>query len=205
MRIKGIFAVASALVLGACSTADRARLDASTTEPAIFQARNFIDVRRMGGYKDEVIAKDRYKVHVRTNTVTSAHRAVSIALARAAELAEENGYPYFQPEKLDVQIKCVYVGMGGPVDSATPVVELSVRALDVLPSGPSMKVFDVAKIRINLKPELMTANSVRAQAEQVALGNRQKCISRSAGFTPDADQSMPWTTHDLLADVMPSA
>lgn len=48
-----------------------------------------------GGYSSTMLAKDTYIVNFRGNEATSPEKTRDLALLRAAEIALENGYPYF--------------------------------------------------------------------------------------------------------------
>lgn len=48
-----------------------------------------------GGYSSTMLAKDNYIVNFRGNEATSSEKTRDLALLRAAEIAIDNGYPYF--------------------------------------------------------------------------------------------------------------
>jgi hypothetical protein len=50
----------------------------------------------LGGYSDEQVEPGLWRVRARTNGFSGATSAFNMALYRAAELARDAGYPYFQ-------------------------------------------------------------------------------------------------------------
>ncbi|WP_312138777.1 CC0125/CC1285 family lipoprotein [Brevundimonas sp.] len=78
-----LLAVAGALALGAC---------ASTATP--YQPAGLNGQR--GGYAEQRLEQDRYRVSFAGNSVTSREQVEMSLLLRAAELTVENGYDWFQ-------------------------------------------------------------------------------------------------------------
>jgi len=72
---------ATALALGACATA-------TTYAPAGFNGQR-------GGYAEQRVESDRYRVSFAGNSVTSREQVEMSLLLRAAELTTENGFDWF--------------------------------------------------------------------------------------------------------------
>lgn len=198
MRFSISLVILAALGISACSTADKANMDAALMDPVVYRERGFIQFGSMGGYESKLLATDRYQVDVRTNSVTAPERAVSIVLTRAAEMARENGFEYFQIESLNVKMNCVSGGMGGPLQSASPQADLTAKAGAPDDFKAGALVFDVAKIEVNLKPDVVTSASAKRIASQVGLANRNSCHARGAYRAPGAAKDMPWQNRDIL-------
>ena len=75
-------AIVGALALGACATA-------TPYQPAGYNGQR-------GGYAEQRLEQDRYRVSFSGNSLTSRERVEMSLLLRAAELTVENGYDWFQ-------------------------------------------------------------------------------------------------------------
>lgn len=93
-------AAASVLALGACATATP------------YQAVGATSVR--GGYAEERIAANRYRVTFSGNSVTSRDTVEMYLLYRASELTVENGFDCFEAQNRATNADTRYVGAPDP-------------------------------------------------------------------------------------------
>jgi hypothetical protein len=84
-RLPGVVAMAAAAALGACATA---------TPYQPYRAEGASGVH--GGFSDERLGPDRFRVRFHGNELTSRERVENYLLYRAAELTVANGFDWFE-------------------------------------------------------------------------------------------------------------
>lgn len=91
---------AAALILAACATA-------TTYAPAGFNGQR-------GGYAEQRLESDRYRVSFSGNSVTSREQVEMSLLLRAAELTTENGFDWFSTTNRATDRDTNYRSIGDP-------------------------------------------------------------------------------------------
>lgn len=107
-----------------------------------------------GGYNEERLGPDRYRISVIASGVTTAERAEQIMMLRAAELARQNGFQKFVVEarEMTFQHRTGYAA-GVVINASLPTGYLVVRLLKA--NDPRANgAHDAASVEARLRPLL---------------------------------------------------
>jgi hypothetical protein len=142
-------------------------LAACATGPTPYQPAD-----RSGGYHDQKIESNRYRLHFAGNSYTTKQTVENYLLFRAAELTLENGYDYFvttaQSTDTDTRYEQTFYGGFGyywfprasiGMASSHPVSEFEAQADIVMfkgakPAGDP-KAFDAHEVKKNLEATIV--------------------------------------------------
>ncbi|CDO59509.1 hypothetical protein BN1012_Phect1295 [Candidatus Phaeomarinobacter ectocarpi] len=186
-------------LLVACTSKGGGRYKVDTIQPVVLKPYNFWTYA--GGYKDEVLAPNRFKVEVAASGATSYERAVAILITRAAEMAQASGNAVFVIDKIHLSMRCFYSypahlkQMGSA--SGLPSAEIEVTAQPENTFPADALVFSVSKVLGALHPVVATAEDKPGLERATISRNGDICQmdepQRLAAIGP-----MPWQNHDIL-------
>lgn len=194
----GLIVFASGLLV-ACTSKGGGRYKVDTIKPAVLKPYNFWNYT--WGYKDEVLAPNRFRVEVAASIATAYERAVAILITRAAELAQASGNTVFVIDKIQLSMRCTYSypahmkKMGHASGLPSAVIEVTGLPENTFPADSL--VFSVSKVLDVLHPIVATAEDKPGLERAIISRHGAICLmdepQRLAAIGP-----MPWQNHDIV-------
>ncbi|MEP0068077.1 hypothetical protein [Pyruvatibacter sp.] len=194
----GLIVFASGLLV-ACTSKGGGRYKVDTIQPAVLKPYNFWTYA--GGYKDEVLAPNRFKVEVAASGSTTYERAVAILMTRAAEMAQASGNTVFVIDRIQLSMRCFYSApahlreMGSAAGLPTAKIEVTAQPDNTFPDDAL--VFSVRKVLDVLHPVVATVED-KPGLERAIISQNDAICRMSESQRLAAIGPMPWNNHDIV-------
>lgn len=170
---RGVVVLSLSILLGGCSTQDFAEIAANANEPEAYNRTVRIFGTRL--VEDERIDRDRYKISVLGNTVTSVERAVNLAKFHAAILARQRGSSHFALGKSELRITCTQ----GQISSTEveTIATLGDESLD------AESLYVVSEVISDLESGMRNPQTTNQERQRIFIANQYSC-SRQRFVSP---------------------